>query len=287
MIISIASGKGGTGKTTVAANLAASLDQPVTVLDCDVEEPNLHLFLHPHIVSREKVIAPVPEIDLDRCTFCKKCMEICRFNAIAVAGKSVVTFPELCHSCGGCTVICPENAVTEKERVLGIVETGTGPFPNMTFGQGLLDIGQVMVPPVIRKVKSHRADDQGITLIDAPPGTSCPVIAAMKDTDFVILVTEPTPFGLNDLKLAVETVKLMNIPHGLIINRAGMGDDAVYAYAEEQHLPVLMEIPFDRAIAEGYSKGELIISRQQDYKEKFKTLYQKICRLAGRKKCAP
>ncbi|MEX1299343.1 MAG: ATP-binding protein [Desulfotignum sp.] len=287
MIISIASGKGGTGKTTVAANLAASLDQPVTVLDCDVEEPNLHLFLHPHIVSQEKVIAPVPEIDLNRCTFCKKCMEICRFNAIAVAGKSVVTFPELCHSCGGCTVICPENAVTEKERVLGTVENGTGPFPNMTFGQGLLDIGQVMVPPVIRKVKFHRADDQGITLIDAPPGTSCPVIAAMKDTDFVILVTEPTPFGLNDLKLAVETVKLMNIPHGLIINRAGMGDDAVYAYAGEQKLPVLMEIPYDKAIAEAYSRGDLIITHQQDYKEKFQTLYQKICRLAGRKKCAP
>jgi MinD superfamily P-loop ATPase len=214
-------------------------------------------------------------------------MEICRFNAIAVAGKSVVTFPELCHSCGGCMVICPEDAVAEKERVLGTVETGTGPFSDMTFGQGLLDIGQVMVPPVIRKVKSFRAPDQGITLIDAPPGTSCPVIAAMKDTDFVVLVTEPTPFGLNDLKLAVETVKLMNIPHGLIINRAGMGDDAVYAYAEEQHLPVLMEIPFDRAIAEAYSKGELIISRQQDYKEKFQTLYETICRLAGRKKCAP
>jgi MinD superfamily P-loop ATPase len=287
MIISIASGKGGTGKTTVAANLAASLDQPVTVLDCDVEEPNLHLFLHPHIESREKVIAPVPEIDLERCTLCKKCMEICRFNAIAVAGKSVVTFPELCHSCGGCMVICPEDAVTEKERVLGTVETGTAPFPDMTFGQGLLDIGQVMVPPVIRKVKSFRAPDQGITLIDAPPGTSCPVIAAMKDTDFVILVTEPTPFGLNDLKLAVETVRLMNIPHGLIINRAGMGDDAVYAYAGEQHLPVLMEIPFDRAIAEAYSKGELIITRQQAYREKFQTLYETICRLAGRKKCAP
>ena len=279
MIISIASGKGGTGKTTVAANLAASLNQPVTVLDCDVEEPNLHLFLHPEIRSQEKVIAPVPEINMDRCTLCRKCMEICRFNAIAVAGNTVVTFPELCHSCGGCTVICPENAVTEKERILGTVETGIGPLPDMTFGQGLLDIGQVMVPPVIRQVKSHRAPDQGITLIDAPP--------AMKDTDFVILVTEPTPFGLYDLKLAVETVRLLNIPHGLIINRAGIGDDAVYAYAEEKNLPVLMEIPYDKAIAEAYSKGELIISQQKDYKEKFQTLYEKICRLADPEKCAP
>lgn len=287
MIISIASGKGGTGKTTVAANLAASLAQPVTVLDCDVEEPNLHLFLHPAISDTEKVIAPVPDIDMDKCTLCRKCMEICRFNAIAVAGKTVVTFPELCHSCGGCTVICPEHAVTEKERVLGLVETGTGPVPDMAFARGLLDIGQVMVPPVIRKVKTHRAKEPGITLIDAPPGTSCPVIAAMKDTDAVVLVTEPTPFGLNDLKLAVETVQLMGIPHGLIINRAGMGDDAVYTYAREENIPVLMEIPFDRNIAEAYSRGELIIDRQPEYKEKFQTLYQDICRLADPKKCAP
>lgn len=286
MIISIASGKGGTGKTTVAANLAASLDQAVTVLDCDVEEPNLHLFLHPKIHTRENVVAPVPQINMEKCTLCKRCMEICRFNAIAVAGKTVVTFPELCHSCGGCSAICPEDAVTEIERILGIVETGTGPAPDMGFAQGLLDVGQVMVPPVIRKVKS-RIDTQGITLIDAPPGTSCPVIAAMKDTDFVILVTEPTPFGLNDLKLAVETVRMMGIPHGLIINRAGMGDDAVYAYAKEQNLPVLLEIPFDREIAEAYSRGDLIISRSNDLKEKFQTLYQDICRMVDAQRCAP
>ncbi|HKJ99583.1 MAG TPA: ATP-binding protein [Desulfotignum sp.] len=286
MIISIASGKGGTGKTTVAANLAASLDQAVTVLDCDVEEPNLHLFLHPNIQTREKVVAPIPQINLEKCTLCKRCMDICRFNAIAVAGKTVVTFPELCHSCGGCSAICPEGAVTEMERVLGMVEIGTCPKPEMGFAQGLLDVGQVMVPPVIRKVKS-RIDKQGITLIDAPPGTSCPVIAAMKDTDFVILVTEPTPFGLNDLKLAVETVRMMDIPHGLIINRAGMGDDAVYAWAKEQNLPVLLEIPFDRKIAEAYSRGDLIISNADDLKEKFQTLYQDICRMVDAQRCAP
>ncbi len=286
MIISIASGKGGTGKTTVAANLAASLDQPVTVLDCDVEEPNLHLFLHPEILTRENVIAPVPRIDLEKCTLCKRCMEICRFNAIAVAGKTVVTFPELCHSCGGCTAICPENAVTEVERILGTVETGSVGLPDMTFAQGLLDVGQVMVPPVIRKVKTHRADPGAITLIDAPPGTSCPVIAAMKDTDFVLLVTEPTPFGLNDLKLAVETVRLLGIPHGLVINRAGMGDNGVHTYAKEENLPILMEIPFDRKIATAYSKGELIISSQPAYKEKFQTLFQDICHLADQQRCA-
>ncbi|MCF8092109.1 MAG: ATP-binding protein [Desulfotignum sp.] len=280
MIISIASGKGGTGKTTVAAGLAASVDPPVTVLDCDVEEPNLHLFLHPAVTHSEKVIAPVPEIDPDRCTLCRKCMEICRFNAIAVAGKTVVTFAELCHSCGGCSIICPEKAITKKERVLGLVETGTCSVPGLAFGQGLLDIGQVMVPPVVRRVKTHGAGPGGLTLIDAPPGTSCPVIAAMKDTDFVVLVTEPTPFGLNDLKLAVETVRLLGIPHGLIINRAGMGDDAVYDYAREKNLRVLMEIPFDRKIATAYSKGDLIISARPHYKEKFKQLYNDICRLA-------
>jgi MinD superfamily P-loop ATPase len=233
------------------------------------------------------VIAPVPRIDLEKCTLCKRCMEICRFNAIAVAGKTVVTFPELCHSCGGCTAVCPENAVTEVERILGTVETGKGPLPDMTFAQGLLDVGQVMVPPVIRKVKTHRAGPGGITLIDAPPGTSCPVIAAMKDTDFVLLVTEPTPFGLNDLKLAVETVRLLGIPHGLVINRAGMGDDGVHIYAKQENLPVLMEIPFDRKIATAYSKGELIISSQPAYKEKFQTLFQDICRLADQQRCAP
>ncbi len=276
MIISIASGKGGTGKTTVATNLIASIDDRVRLLDCDVEEPNAHLFLHPKIKGSESVNAPVPKIDDTRCTYCKKCMEICRFGAIAVVGKKVVTFPELCHSCGGCTVVCPEDAISELDRSIGLVETGSlEGLEAADFAQGLLEIGQVMAPPVIKQVRTH-ANPEGLTIIDAPPGTSCPVIAAMKNCDFVLLVTEPTPFGLHDLTLAVEAVKLLGIPAGLVINRATMGNDGVKNYAASENLPVLMEIPFDKQIAIAYSKGELLVSQLPEYKKKFIGLYDQI-----------
>ena len=291
MIISIASGKGGTGKSTVASNLTAAVGGKITLLDCDVEEPNAHLFLNPVITGSEKVIAPVPEIDTDKCTLCKKCMELCQFKAIAVVGKAVVTFPELCHSCGGCKAVCPEDAITEVERILGHVELGhvdakaLGAPENceIQFAHGKMDIGQVMATPIIKQVKGH-AGNAGLTLIDAPPGTSCPVIASMKDTDFVLLVTEPTPFGLHDLKLAVEAVRLMGLPHGLIINRAGMGNDEVKTYARDKNVPILMEIPFDKRIAQAYSKGELMVTALPEYREKFTALFEKIERMveAGR-----
>ncbi|MCG8637668.1 MAG: ATP-binding protein [Desulfobacterales bacterium] len=287
MIISIASGKGGTGKTTVATNLSASLGAGLKLLDCDVEEPNAHLFLDPSITGSETVNAPVPEVDETRCTYCKKCMAVCRFGAIAVMGRKVITFPELCHSCGGCSLICPEQAITEADRSIARVETGTlsrlpgvSSAPASGFARGLLDIGQVMAPPVIRQVRTHENPD-GLTIIDAPPGTSCPVISAMKGADVVVLVTEPTPFGLHDLVLAVEAVKILGIPHGLVINRAGMGNDEVKEYAAAEGLPVLMEIPFDRKIAMAYSKGELLIHALPEYRKKFLSLYRKISALAG------
>ncbi len=282
MIISIASGKGGTGKTTVATNLCASLAADLIVLDCDVEEPNAHLFLNPEITGRENVNAPVPKVDETRCTYCRKCMDICRFGAIAVMGKKIITFPELCHSCGGCTLVCPENAIREADRSIAKVETGTLSQlskPGAGFARGLLDIGQVMAPPVIRQVRTHE-NPQGLTIIDAPPGTSCPVISAMKGANVVVLVTEPTPFGLHDLILAVEAVKLLGIPHGLVINRAGIGNDDVKDYAEREGLPILMEIPFDRRIAMAYSKGELIVNALPEYREKFLSFYRKIKTLA-------
>ena len=305
MIISIASGKGGTGKTTVATNLSCSLEIPVKILDCDVEEPNSHLFLNPTITGKENVIAPIPEIDDTKCTYCKRCMEICRFGAIAVVGEKVITFPELCHSCGGCAAICPEGAITEKDRILGIVETGfvnpgsvnqgsgsqessgkkTDNGKMIQFAHGLMDIGQVMAPPIIKHVRTHAAKE-GLTIIDAPPGTSCPVIAAMKGVDFVLMVTEPTPFGLHDLTLAVETVKVLDVPHGLIINRAGMGNDDVKKYALKEGIPILMEIPFDRRIATAYSKGELIISCLPEYKKKFSNLYDQIQTLVAQRRQA-
>ena len=280
MIISIASGKGGTGKTTVSTNLALSIDQEVQLLDCDVEEPNVHLFLNPIIEKNEPVLAPVPQIDLEKCTFCKKCMDICRYGAIAVLKKDVLTFDNLCHSCGGCFEVCPEDAIIEKKRSLGEIEHGKA--GKISFIHGRLDIGQVMVPPIIKKVRSY-SDPESVTIIDAPPGTSCPVIAAMSKADFILLVTEPTPFGLHDLKLAVETVKILGLPHGLVINRAGLGNDEVKNYANREGIPILMEIPFDKKIAQIYSKGEMIVDRLPEYKEKFQILFGKIRQLVEAK----
>ncbi len=273
MIISVASGKGGTGKTTVATNLSASLGKGVKILDCDVEEPNSHLFLNPKIVQTEKIFTPIPVIDEDKCTYCNKCVEICRFKSIVIIGKTVLTFPELCHSCGGCMVICPENAITEKGRELGVIEIGKS--GNIDFIHGKSRIGEAMVPPLIEKVRSY-IDPDIINIIDAPPGTSCPVIAAMKNTDFVLMVTEPTPFGLHDLRLGVEAVKLLGIPCGLVINRSDIGDNEIRLYAEKENLPILLEIPFDRKIAEVYSKGDLVVEKMPEYKEKFLGLYRGI-----------
>jgi len=273
MIISIASGKGGTGKTTVATNLAVSLGSDVQLLDCDVEEPNAHLFINPVIELNKKVYTPVPQIDEEKCNFCKKCAEICRFKAIAVIKETVLTFPELCHSCGGCVEVCPEKAITETGRELGVIEIGHR--NSLAFAHGRLRVGEAMSPPLIREVRSHTRSDQ-LTIIDAPPGTSCPVIAAMKGADFVLMVTEPTPFGLHDLKLAVEAVKLLEIPRGLVINRSDIGNDGVQTYAKMENLPILMEIPFDRRIAEIYSRGKLIVEEMPEWKEKFIELYRQI-----------
>ena len=276
MIISIASGKGGTGKTTVATNLALSMDSDVMLLDCDVEEPNAHLFIQPTFNHTETIYTPVPKVDESKCNLCGKCGEICQFKAIVVIGETVLPFPELCHSCGGCMAVCPEDAITETGRELGIIQKG---FCNgIQLIHGKLRIGEAMAPPLIRAVRSFTRPDQ-FTIIDAPPGTSCPVIAAMKDTDFILLVTEPTPFGLNDLKLAFSAVELLGIPCGLIINRSDVGDDKVEAYAKSKDLPILMQIPFDRRIAEAYSRGEMIIEAIPEYKDKFHKLYQNIVNL--------
>jgi len=278
MVISIASGKGGTGKTTVATNLAVSIGSDVQLLDCDVEEPNAHLFINPVIEVSKKVYTPVPQIDEEQCNFCKKCAEICRFKAIAVIKQAVLTFPELCHSCGGCVKVCPEKAITETGRELGVIETGHR--NHLAFAHGRLRIGEAMSPPLIRKVRSYTRSDQ-FTIIDAPPGTSCPVIAAMKGADFVLMVTEPTPFGLHDLKLAVEAVKILQIPTGLVINRSDIGDDGVRTYAKTENLPILMEIPFDRRIAEVYSSGRLIVEEMPEWKEEFRKLYLHIQEIVG------
>lgn len=276
MIISIASGKGGTGKTTVATNLAVSLGKDVQLLDCDVEEPNAHLFVTPVFDKTEVVNASIPEVDEEKCNLCGKCGEICQFKAIVVIGNTVLPFPELCHSCGGCMEVCPEKAIREGERVLGIIESGHS--GNLEFIHGRLRIGEAMSPPLIRKVRSFTKPG-ATTIIDAPPGTSCPVIASVKDADFVLLVTEPTPFGLHDLKLAVGAVRILGIPCGLVINRADMGDDKVKHYAQAEGIPILMEIPFERRIAEAYSRGQMLVEVMPEWRERFVRLYARMAEI--------
>lgn len=273
MIISIASGKGGTGKTTISTNLALSIDEQVKLLDCDVEEPNAHLFIKPTIDRSEDVFTFIPKIDASLCTGCKKCSEICRFNALAVISGKVIVFPELCHSCGGCIEVCPEGAITEDNRRLGVIEEGHR--GTLQFVQGCMRIGEAMSPPLIKQVRARIKPDD-IAIIDAPPGTSCPVITSMKRTDFVLLVTEPTPFGLHDLTLAVEAVKLLGIPCGLVINRADLGYKKVHDYALAENLPILLEIPFSREIAEIYSRGQILVEKKPEWKKVFQKLFSDI-----------
>lgn len=278
MIISIASGKGGTGKTTIAVNLALALNN-VQLIDCDVEEPNAALFLNPTITERISAVIPVPVIDKDKCSYCGKCREVCEYNAIAVIPKNdknkgnVLVFPNLCHGCGACQYLCPQKAITEMDREIGIVELGSA--DNVQFVHGKLNIGEAMAPPVIRQVKQYINSTRTV-IIDAPPGTSCPVITAVQGTDFCVLVTEPTPFGLNDLQLAVLAMRKLNIPFGVVINRCDLGDDKTENYCNEEDIPILMRIPFSEEIAKSYSRGESIIKLFPEYKQKFYDLSNSI-----------
>jgi MinD superfamily P-loop ATPase len=273
VIISVASGKGGTGKTTMAVNLAVALGEPVTLLDCDVEEPNAHLFLKPAFDRRLDFYAEVPEIDSSRCTLCGKCQEICQFNAMAVLPDLALTFPELCHSCGGCALVCPEGAVLPGHRLMGTVEIGSRGMVH--FVHGRLRVGEAMAPPLIRRVKQE-APDGALTIIDAPPGTSCPVVTALWGSDLVILVTEPTPFGLNDLELAVGAGRQMGLPMGLVINRADLGDRRVHEFAARENLPILLEIPFDRQVAESYARGDLLVESRPKWRQMMQALFARI-----------
>ncbi|MGD0728283.1 MAG: ATP-binding protein [Spirochaetia bacterium] len=252
MTAAIASGKGGTGKTTVAVNLALCLSGPVQLLDCDVEEPNCAIFLKPSLVSRESVGLPVPRVDETLCTACGECGRFCRYHAIVSFKTTPLVFPELCHGCGGCTLVCPTGAISEEPRAIGTIEGGTA--SGIDFLQGRLNVGEAMPVPLIRALKK-KVRREGIVILDCPPGTSCPVISAMRGSDFIVLVTEPTPFGLHDLILAVETARAMALPFGVVINRADIGDQEVHRYCDEENIPILLEIPDERRIAEAYSRG--------------------------------
>jgi MinD superfamily P-loop ATPase len=273
--VAIASGKGGTGKTTLATNLALAAEREVLLLDCDVEEPNCHLFLKPEIESREPVEVMIPEVDAGRCLHCGKCGEICQYSAIVSLKTAPLVFPELCHSCRGCLLVCPEHAISEGKRTIGEIERGRAGGVN--YAGGWLRIGESMAPPLIREVKKS-VPSADLTIIDAPPGTSCPVIEATRGSDYLVLVTEPTPFGLNDLKLAVSMAHEIGLEFGVVINRADIGNGITRDYCSNSGIRVLLEIPDDRRVAEAYSRGVPMIQAIPESREVFQRLLREIGR---------
>jgi MinD superfamily P-loop ATPase len=273
MILAIASGKGGTGKTTVSVNLARVFGPGVQLLDCDVEEPNDHLFLKGTPRGEETVFIPVPQVDESLCDGCGECGRFCEYHAIVSFGATALVFPEMCHGCGGCARVCPKKAIRERGQRIGVVETIES--GNVTLIQGRLDVGVAMSPPLIRAVKARLR--KGVpAILDAPPGTSCPVIATLRGADLVVLVTESTPFGLHDLRLAADMVRELRIPFGVVVNRVGIGDDRVHMFCENEGIPILLEIPDDRRIAEVYSRGELIVEALPEYRAHFERLREAV-----------
>lgn len=275
MIVSVASGKGGTGKTTIAVNMALSL-RNVQILDCDVEEPNVHLLLKPKISEEKTVYIWAPKINENLCDLCGKCAKFCQYNAIFVGSEEAIFFPELCHGCGGCTLVCPKRAITEERHKIGTLKFGYVGDLELVYGE--LEVGKPLAVPVIKEVKQCIKKDK-ITILDCSPGVSCPVIETVNGSDFCVLVTEPTPFGLHDLKIAVRVLEKMGIPFGVIVNRANIGNKQVYEYCKENDAPILLEIPFERKIAELYSKGIPFCLEIPKWKEKFETLFNDIRKL--------
>lgn len=288
MIISVASGKGGTGKTTIAANLAfmcgeftKAKGEEILFADCDVEEPDGHLFLKPKIEKEIKAEVIVPRIDPEKCTLCGKCGKACRFNALLVTKKNVLVFDELCHGCGTCSIVCEDDAIYEIKREIGVISEGKA--GDISFVSGILNIGEAMATPLIRMVKDriNEKNGDGISIVDASPGTSCPVIEAVRGSDYVVLVTEPTPFGLSDLKLAVGMAKSLNLPMGVVINRIYGEGGELYDYLKGEKLEILAEIPLDRSIAKIISRGGLIVNEDDKMKKIFQDLLETIVSTAG------
>ena len=278
MKIAVASGKGGTGKTMVATSLALSLIETnqVKLLDCDVEAPNAHLFLHPTFTQEIPAVIRIPKIDPERCTLCGQCVEVCQFHALAKVGKTIMVFPQLCHGCGSCTWNCPEGAIEEIPNPIGVIEKGLA-LDGIDFTHGKLTLSEPMATPIIRQLKKLEKSSNGtITVIDSPPGASCSVVETVRGVDFVILVTEPTPFGLHDLKQMLGILEDMRIRYGVVINREGIGNAELDRYLEQKGIPILMRIPFDKEIARGIAAGKPLVVIDPNYHEKFKDMFQKI-----------
>ena len=277
MIVAVASGKGGTGKTSVAVNSALSIGN-AQLVDCDVEEPNAYLLLNPKITSEEPVYRLVPFVKEELCDYCGKCTDFCQYNAILVIPERILVFPELCHGCGGCLLTCPKKAIEEEKYRIGVIKQGFTDDLKIVFGE--LEVGEPMAVPLIREVKK-RLDKGRNVILDAPPGTGCPVIETVKGSDFCILVTEPTPFGLHDLKIIVKVLEDMKIPHGVVVNRAGIGDKKVYEYCKGKGIPILLEIPYQRRIAELYSRGVPFSLEMPEWTDKFQKLFEDVKELVG------
>jgi MinD superfamily P-loop ATPase len=274
MIVTVASGKGGTGKTSVAVNMALSVGN-VQLLDCDVEEPNAYLFLNVDSQRTEPICTSIPLINHELCTYCGKCSSACQYNALFVASENLLVFPELCHGCGGCALVCPKSAITWEKHRIGAVKFGSADDLTLVYGE--LEVGKPLAVPIIKAVKSHIAEGKNV-IIDSPPGTSCSFVETVRGSDFCVLVTEPTPFGLHDLKIAVQVLKKIAVPFGVVVNRAGIGDNKVYEYCRTENINVLLEIPYQRRIAELYSKGIPFSLEMPEWKEQFQALYGEIAR---------
>jgi MinD superfamily P-loop ATPase len=279
MKIAIASGKGGTGKTMVTASLSVSWGAPVIAVDLDVEEPNLHLFLNPQWSGRQDAQLEVPVVDEKKCDYCRRCAELCQFKAISVFNTVVLVFPEMCHGCGGCMAVCPQGAIASGSRILGEISWGRAGANGFLMGR--LRVGEAMSPPLIRQVQQQlqRADLPGApadVLMDAPPGVSCPAVSAVIDSDLIVLVTEPTPFGVFDLRLAHQAFLPLGKPMGVVVNRAGLGNDEVYRFCRQAALPVFAQIPYDRAIAQAYAVGGIIAQSSAEMSALFAKLARTI-----------
>lgn len=273
MKIAVLSGKGGTGKTTVSTNISA-LNKNIILIDADVEEPNASIFLKPIVTEEEKIFVEYPLVNYEKCNLCGKCGELCKFNSIIPAKNTVLVFKESCHSCGGCELVCPTSAIKYEKREIGKVIKGKTKFDGY-MEYGLLNIGELSGVKIIKALKDNIKDKE-LVIIDSPPGTSCATVAAVEDSDFAIIVTEPTPFGISDMKMVVEMLREMKIPFGVFVNKADLGDIEVYEYCRKEKIDILGEIPFDKEIAAYYSKGQLFSQYSPHYKEVFEKLLQEI-----------
>ncbi len=278
MILAIASGKGGTGKTSLAVNMALSIGH-CQLLDCDVEEPNAYLFLQSKLNNTKPVYTTIPRIELGLCDYCGECAKFCKYNALFALKDQILVFPELCHSCGGCALVCSKKAITEEKHKIGTLNFSSTDDLNLVYGE--LEVGKPMAVPVIKAVKKQIDHNRNV-IIDSPPGTSCPFVETVRGSDFCILVTEPTPFGLYDLRIAVEVLKKIGILFGVVVNRAGTGDMKLYEYCKDEEIPVLLEIPYQRKIAELYSKGIPFSMEMSEWKTKFQMLFNEIRKSVGK-----